>query len=91
MTPTGPGVGREMPLLAALAVVAVGVVAAAMSRWRVGASIVGIGFALAGFLRLLLPARRAGLLAVRSRRLDVAVLVALGGALVVLASSVPDA
>jgi hypothetical protein len=41
-------------------------------------------------LRLVLPVRRSGLLVVRSRRIDVAVLLFLGAALVVLAASVPQ-
>lgn len=87
----GDGVGllRELPLLAVLAVVAAGLLLGVLDRWRVGASVLGAAVLLAGALRLLLPARRAGLLVVRSRRLDVAVLLPLGAALLVLASSVP--
>ena len=80
---------RELPLVAVLTVVAAGLLLGVLDRWRVGASVVGAAVLLGGALRLLLPARRAGLLVVRSRRLDVAVLLALGAALLVLASSVP--
>lgn len=88
---TGRGVSRELPLVVVLTVVAAGVVIGALAQWRAGALVVGVGLALAGVLRLLLPVRRAGLLVVRSRRLDVAVLLALGGGLILLASSVPEA
>lgn len=80
---------RELPLVAVLVVVAAGLLLGVIDRWRVGASVLGAAVLLAGVLRLLLPARRAGLLVVRSRRLDVAVLLVLGAALLVLASSVP--
>jgi hypothetical protein len=80
---------RELPLLAVLAVVTAGLVLGVLSRWRVGAVVLGGAVLLAGLLRLVLPARRAGLLVVRTRRLDVAVLLVLGVGLVALATSVP--
>jgi hypothetical protein len=80
---------RELPLLAVLLAVAGGLVLGLMSRWRVGAVVLGGAVLLAALLRLVLPARRAGLLVVRSRRLDVAVLLVLGVGLVALATSVP--
>lgn len=83
------GLTRELPLLTVLTVVAAGLVLGVVERWRVGAVVLAAAVVLAGALRLLLPARRAGLLVVRSRRLDVTVLLVLGAALLVLASSVP--
>ena len=86
-----PARGRTLPLVAVLAVVAAGLLLGAAGAWRPGAVVIGAGVLLAAGLRLVLPARQAGLLAVRSRRLDVAMLLVLGTGLVVLASSVPDA
>lgn len=86
-----PARGRSLPLAAVLAVVAAGLGVGALGAWRAGALVVGTGVVLAAGLRLVLPARQAGLLAVRSRRLDVAFLLLVGAALLVLASSVPDA
>ena len=83
-----PDPRRQVPLTAALVVVAVGLALGAAGSWRAGALTVGGGVLLAGVLRLVLPARDAGLLAVRSRRMDTALLLGLGTALVVLASSV---
>jgi hypothetical protein len=83
------GVARELPLVAVLTVVAGGLLLGALDRWRVGAVVLGTAVLLAAALRLLLPARRAGLLVVRTRRLDVAVLLVLGTALLGLAASVP--
>jgi hypothetical protein len=45
---------------------------------------------LAFVLRLVLPSDRAGMLAVRSKRVDLIVLGALGGALVIFALLVPS-
>jgi hypothetical protein len=85
-----PAPARQLPLVGVLAVVAAGLVVGALGAWRVGALAIGVGIVLAGLLRLALPVRRVGLLAVRSRRLDVAVLLLLGAALVALAASVPS-
>jgi hypothetical protein len=48
-------------------------------RWGRSAGGVSVAVLLAGVLRLLLPTRHAGLLAVRSRWLDAACYLALGG------------
>ena len=82
---------REWPLVAVLTVVALGLGLGALGAWRPGALVVGAALVLGAALRLVLPARRSGLLVVRSRRIDVAVLLGLGTGLLVLASSVPDA
>ena len=80
----------ELPLLAVLLVVGAGVFGAGFFHaWRTGSTVVGLGLVLAGGLRLGLPARRAGLLVVRSRPVDATVLLVLGFAVVGLASSIP--
>ena len=81
---------RELPILGVLAVVATGLVLGALLQWRIGALVIAAGLLLGAALRLVLPARRAGLLVVRSRRLDVATLLLLGAALMTLVSSVPE-
>jgi Protein of unknown function (DUF3017) len=70
--------------LAFLAVVAV--LAAAFlylivqsGHWGRSAGVISVAVLLAGLLRLVLPTRHAGLLAVRSRLLDAACYLALGG------------
>ena len=95
--PGGAGAGDggavtlgELPLFVVLVVVAAGLLTAgARHDWRIGSAVVGLGLVLAAALRLTLPARQAGLLVVRSRPLDAAVLLTLGFALVALANSIP--
>jgi hypothetical protein len=74
---------------AVLAGVAVGLVLVAEDRWRRG--LLGIGVVLVGaaVLRLLLPTRSVGVLAVRSRVFDVLALLAFGTAVIVLTLTVP--
>ena len=82
----------ELPLLAVLAVVGAGLVGSGLLHaWRAGAVVVGLGLLLGGALRLTLPTRQAGLLAVRGRAVDATVLLALGFALVLLANTIPAA
>lgn len=81
---------RQLPTLLVLTVAGVGMVLGAAGTWRVGATVVGLSLLLAGGLRLALPTRQAGALAVRTRPLDAALLLALGLAIVLLAHSIPD-
>jgi hypothetical protein len=81
---------KELPLTAAVAVAVLGLVLVAVfDRWRLGSGVVGLSFCLAAALRLTLPARQAGLLVVRSKGVDAAVLLTLGFALVALANTIP--
>lgn len=81
----------QLPALLVLAVVAAGLAAVSLSAWQTGLLVVGLGLLLGAGLRLVLPARSIGLLVVRSRAVDAAVLLALGFALVLLANTVPTA
>ena len=81
---------NELPALAVVAVGLAGVVIAAVQHhWRRGLIVVGAACLLGALLRLVLPTRRIGSLAVRSRAVDVATLVILGAAVAVLARAVP--
>lgn len=78
-----------MPISAVLLVLALGLLVVYVHHFRLGSIIIACGVLLAAGLRLALSARRAGLLVVRSRATDVAVLSALGAAVLVLALVVP--
>ncbi len=82
-------VPRQTPFLLVWLVVLVGMGLIATEYWRRGLTIVGAAAVLAGVLRLVLPARRAGWLVVRSRPIDVLCFGFLGVALAAAAIAVP--
>jgi len=69
---------------------ATGLVIAALADFRTGSLVVAIALLLASALRIVLPQRDAGLLAVRRRWVDVLTLGLLGTALGILAFVVPE-
>ena len=85
----GGWAGRQWPLLIVLGGGVVGLAAVALDHFRSGCLLLGFSVLFAAMARLLLPARRVGLLVVRSRAFDVFVLTGMGTALVVLAVVVP--
>lgn len=99
MTPEpAPDEGRRYPstiggacYIGVLAVVLAGLVVVATGRWRVGIEIFGGALVAGALLRLILPRRDAGMLAVRSRWLDAALLAGVGAALWILAATIPNA
>jgi hypothetical protein len=80
---------RWWPLVIVLIGVATALILVALDAFRRGAVVLGASVLLAAFLRLLLPEDQAGWLAVRSRRVDVAVLGVLGLAITIVAFIVP--
>jgi len=83
------GLVRQLPLLAVLAVVAVGLALVAVEHWRRGLTVMGLALVGAALLRLFLPERRVGFLAVRSRPVDVVLLAAAGLALTTISLAIP--
>jgi hypothetical protein len=83
------GLVRQLPLLAVLAVVVVGLLLVTVQHWRIGLIVMGMALVGAALLRLVLPERRIGFLAVRSRPVDVVLLTAAGLALTVVAVAIP--
>ena len=83
------GLLRQWPLLAVLVAVAVGLGMIAIEHWRRGLLVVGLALVGAAVLRLVLPARRVGFLAVRSRPVDVVLMAGTGVAVTVLSVVVP--
>ena len=76
--------------LLVLAVTVAGLAVASLSDWRIGIRIVGGSLLFAAVVRTALGPRDAGMLAVRHKALDVAMLVGLGVALIFLTTSIPD-
>ena len=84
------GLVRQLPLLSVLLTVGLGLVLVTFEHWRRGLVVIGLALMGAALLRLLLPVRRVGFLAVRSRPVDVVLLAGTGLALTVIALAIPD-
>lgn len=93
----GPGGGlravdlRNLPIVVILALSATGIAYAAVvpRHWLRGVLLLAVACGFAGLLRLLLPARQAGLLAVRGRLVDVLCYAGLAVAITVLGLALP--
>ena len=83
------GLVRQLPLLAVLLTVGLGLLLVTFEHWRRGLVVVGLALVGGGLLRLLLPLRRVGFLAVRSRPVDVVLLAGTGLALAVIVLTIP--
>jgi hypothetical protein len=80
---------RNLPLIVVLAVAGTGIgyAAAQPQHWLRGVLMLAGAMVLGGVLRLVLPARQAGLLAVRSRFVDVLCYAGSGIAIILLAAA----
>jgi hypothetical protein len=76
--------------LLVLGVVGASLVVVALDEWRTGIRLMGGALIFAAAVRLVLRRRDAGMLAVRHKVLDAAILIVLGGSLIFLAGSIPD-
>ncbi|SCX47262.1 Protein of unknown function [Klenkia marina] len=83
------GVLRQLPLTGVLLVVAVGLLTVASGNWRRGLLVMGLALIAAGVLRMVLPVRRQGFLAVRSTVTDVLLTTGGGVALALVAVAIP--
>jgi cation transport ATPase len=95
--PAEDGVRRRRPstlggavYLVVLTGAGVGLSIVSQGRWRLGVKWIAASLVLAAVLRLALPSREAGMLAVRRRLIDVALLTAVGVALWFLSTNIPD-
>jgi hypothetical protein len=79
---------RALPIAVVLALIVAGLVLALLDHWRKGSAALAGAAGLAALLRLVLPARLVGVLAVRSRRFDVLFLVLTTALLVAMALAV---
>jgi hypothetical protein len=85
------GLLRQLPLLAVLIAVGVGLLMVTFEHWRKGLVVVGLALVGGAVLRAFLPVRRVGFLAVRSRPVDVVLLAGAGLALAIIALAIPSA
>ena len=76
---------RQAPILAVAAIGLVALALIAAGFWRRGALLIGIGVGVAAILRLVLSDERAGLLAVRTKPIDVTMMAAVCAAVVYIA------
>jgi hypothetical protein len=83
------GLIRQLPLLAVLVMVGVGMLVVTFDHWRSGLVIIGLALIGGAVLRMVLPVRRVGFLAVRSRPVDVVLLAGTGLALTVIVLLIP--
>jgi hypothetical protein len=86
--PVLAGLVRQAPLLAVLVLVGIGLLEVTVDHWRRGLVVIGLSLVGAGALRLFLPVRRVGFLAVRSRPMDVVLLAGTGLVLALVALSI---
>jgi hypothetical protein len=89
--PVLAGLIRQLPLLAVIVTVGVGLLMVTFEHWRKGLVVMGVALVGGAVLRLLLPVRRVGFLAVRSRPVDVVLLAGAGLALAIIALATPSA
>ena len=82
-------VRNQWPLLLVLIALTVSCLVTATGHWRRGAFAFALTVGLAGFLRMVLPSRIAGLMAVRSRWFDTVLLLLVAAAMLALTLIVP--
>ena len=80
---------REWPISLVLLGIALSMIFVATDHFRRGSLVLAVRVVLAAFLRLFLPENQAGMLAVRSKSVDVAILAVLGMGSAIFALWVP--
>ncbi|KAA8967376.1 DUF3017 domain-containing protein [Mycobacterium sp.] len=78
----------QWPIIAVGLIFVAGFVLAGANFWRRGALLIGLGVGVAAALRLVLPENRAGLLAVRSKGIDVATTTAVAASMIYIAATI---
>ncbi|HEU0191799.1 MAG TPA: DUF3017 domain-containing protein [Mycobacterium sp.] len=81
-------VAEQWPILLVGLIFAAAFVLVGASFWRRGALLLGIGVGVAAALRLLLSDDRIGLLAVRTRQLDFAMMTTVGATILYIAATI---
>jgi DUF3017 family protein len=84
----GERASRQAPMIAVLAIAAIGMQRVLTQHWREGAVVMAVGLLVAAVLRMVLAPERVGLLAIRSRAVDVLCYGGFGAAMAVLAATI---
>ncbi|MDX3195639.1 DUF3017 domain-containing protein [Streptomyces sp. MN03-5084-2B] len=85
---SGAGRFAQLPFAVVLLVVAVAALRIFQYHWREGAALIGAALLLAAVLRAVLPAARAGLLAIRGKIVDVVTFTSLAAAVLYVALTI---
>ncbi len=67
-----------------------GMILVGLGTWRLGMTVVGLGFGLAFVMRMVLPDNHAGMLRVRRRLVDLATLALCSGVMLAMAVLIPN-
>ncbi|WP_188986462.1 DUF3017 domain-containing protein [Saccharopolyspora thermophila] len=78
----------HVPFALVGAVGLIGLLLVAMQHWRRGAVMLGVALLLAAFLRVVVPQERAGLLAIRSRVVDLVLYSGFGLVIIAVAMTI---
>ena len=76
--------------LVMLGVAGLGLILVVLDDWRTGVRLIGGSLVFGAVVRVVLPSRDAGMLAVRSKLLDALILAGVGVAIFLLAGSIPE-
>jgi hypothetical protein len=86
--PPNTKIRDQWPFAIVLLIVAAGLVQIILYYWRQGTTLIGVALVVAAVLRFLLPDTRAGLLAVRKRRVDMLLYGGFGAMIIYMSLSI---
>ncbi len=84
----GNGSRAQLPFAAVMLIVVLGLVRIVMYHWRQGTVLIGVALLVAAVLRIVLSDQRAGLLAVRTRKVDFLLYGGFGGMIMFVALTI---
>jgi hypothetical protein len=84
----GNGSRTQLPFAVVMLIVTAGIVRIVMYHWRQGTVLIGVALVIAAVLRILLSDQRAGLLAVRTRKVDFLLYGGFGGMILFVALTI---
>jgi hypothetical protein len=82
------GSRAPVPFAVVMLIVTIGIVRIVMYHWRQGTVLIGVALLVAAVIRILLSDQRAGLLAVRSRKVDFLLYGGFGGMILFIALTI---